>query len=146
MAARSKPKDPSKSKARISLNPRRPFAREILRRAEELAARYQVVVWLDCEENHYYGRGVELPLAMGDGRTADECVASAKKAFVAVVATMLESAQIPPSPAGEGKRDQQVNVRLTSDERLILETAARQQGFTGISDFVRSTALSGAKG
>jgi uncharacterized membrane protein len=103
------------------------------------------VVWFDSEEKEYYGRGVELPLAMGDGRTADACMENTVKAFVSVLATMLEAGQTPPAPASGGKRDQQVNVRLSSDERLILETAARRQGFTGVSDFVRAVALSGAK-
>ena len=68
-----------------------------------------------------------------------------RAAFVAVLATMIEAGQTVPAPAGEGRRDQQVNVRLTSDERPALETAARQRGFAGISDFVRAAALAGAK-
>ena len=66
-----------------------------------------------------------------------------RAAFVAVLATMIEAGQT--VPAGEGRRDQQVNARLTSDEGPTLETAARQRGFTGISDFVRAAALAGAK-
>jgi predicted RNase H-like HicB family nuclease len=134
-----------KSKARHSNDPRRPFSPEILHRAQKLAGRYQVVVWRDEEEKEFFGRGVELPLAMGDGRTADECIRSTREAFVAVLATLLEAGLPTPSPALEGKRDQQVNIRLTSDERLVLEAAARRSGFTGVSDFVRTAALAGAK-
>jgi predicted RNase H-like HicB family nuclease len=134
-----------KSKGRSSSDPRRPFDRDILHRAQALAAKYQVVVWHDDDEDCYYGRGVELPLAMGDGQTAEDCVKATHEAFVSVLATLLESGQAVPAPATAGKRDQQVNVRLSSDERLILESAARKQGFTGISDFVRAVALAGAK-
>jgi predicted RNase H-like HicB family nuclease len=134
-----------KSNGRRSNDPRRPFAPEILHRAQKLAARYQVVVWRDDDEREYLGRGVELPLAMGDGKSPDECVKNTREAFVAVLATLLEAGHPTPSPASEGKRDQQVNIRLTSDERLVLEAAARRSGFTGVSDFVRTAALAGAR-
>jgi predicted RNase H-like HicB family nuclease len=138
-------KSSKKSNRQSSTDPRRPFAPAVIRRAEELAARYQVVVWHDEEENCFYGRGVELPLAMGDGSTSEQCIQETRAAFVAVLATLIEAGQPVPAPATEGKRDQQVNVRLTSNERLTLEAAARQRGFTGISDFVRAAALAGAK-
>jgi predicted RNase H-like HicB family nuclease len=123
----------------------RPFAPEILRRAEEIARRYQVIVWFDEECGEYYGRGVELPSAMGDGATPDACVAHTREAFVALVAYMLEEGQSPPPPAIEGVRTEQVNVRLSAEEKLVLETAAQSQGYRGISDFVRAAALSAAR-
>jgi uncharacterized protein (DUF1778 family) len=58
---------------------------------------------------------------------------------------MLEDGQVPPAPASEQKRTEQVNVRLTTEERLLLEEAAHNKGFRGISDFVRTTSLAQAK-
>lgn len=40
-----------------------------------------------------------------------------------------------------GKRTQQVNVRLTPEEKVILEGTARRKGFEGLSDFIRAAAL-----
>ena len=58
------------------------------------------------------------------------------------VATMIESGQRPPQPASEGRRTEQVNVRLTAEEKLLFANAAMNLGFKGISDFIRNTALS----
>jgi hypothetical protein len=35
------------------------------------------------------------------------------------------------------KRPAQINVRLTPEEKLLLEETARQEGFKGLSDFIR---------
>lgn len=118
----------------------RPFASEILRQAKEIAARYQVV--LQFEDGLFLGRGLELPLVMNDGKTADECVRKTRDALAATVAYMLEQGQRPPTPASEENRSVQVNVRLTPSEKAALEQAARNKGFRGLSDYVRHAALS----
>jgi predicted RNase H-like HicB family nuclease len=117
----------------------RPFTTDVLRRARDLASKYQVI--LRHEDGEYYGRGLELPLVMSDGKTPDACVKNTRDAFVAAIATMLELNRTPPSPADEGTRSEQVNVRLTPEEKILLEEAARMKGFRGISDFVRSASL-----
>lgn len=89
----------------------------------------------------YLGRTIEMPLVMSDGKTPDQCVAQVLDASAAAIATMLEGGQRPPSPSRNLKRDQQLNVRLTAEEKLQLEEAARQAGFRSISDFVRAAAL-----
>jgi hypothetical protein len=61
----------------------RPFSPAILKRAKALAERYQVVMWL--EDGEYYARGVELPGAGGDGKTPDECMASTRESFIALI-------------------------------------------------------------
>ena len=54
---------------------------------------------------------------------------------------MLEEGQSPPPPASEGVRTEQVNIRFSAEEKLALETAARQHGFRSVSDYVRAAAL-----
>ena len=120
----------------------RPFAPKILAEARALADRYQVVVWF--EDGEYHGRGVELPFTFGGGKTPGACVENTRRGFVLDAASMIEAGETPPAPAAEGKRDQQINVRVTSEEKLILESAARRAGAAGLSDFVRSRALAGA--
>lgn len=99
-----------------------------------------------CEDGEYYGRGLELPGAMDDGSTPDECVTHTREAMVAMVAYMLEEGRMPPPPASEGARTEQVNVRLTAEEKLAMEQTAQRKGYRGISDYVRAAALAGMKG
>src|SRR5450432_702656 len=118
---------------------RRPFSREILKRASAIAAHYQIV--LQFEDGEYYGRGLEMPFVMNDGKTPDACVTATREALTIAVADLLDRDEVPPSPASLNKRSEQVNIRLTSEEKLLLEELARSKGFRGISDFVRSTSL-----
>jgi predicted RNase H-like HicB family nuclease len=98
-----------------------------------------MIIW--AEDGEYYGRGVELPFAFGDGKTVEQCVKDTRRAFVATVASLLQDGYAPPAPATEGRRDQQINIRLSSEEKLMLETKARQSGAAGISEYIRAVAL-----
>jgi predicted RNase H-like HicB family nuclease len=113
---------------------------QFVARARPIAEKYQMVIWR--EDDEFYGRGVELPNSYGDGKTVEECANSTRESFVATVASLLQDGYEPPSPATEGKRDQQINIRVTSEERLLLETKARQSGASGISEYIRSMAHS----
>lgn len=126
------------AKAKKALD--RPFAPAILAKARKIASQYQVVIWLE-EDGDWYGRGVELPNTVDDGKTSAECVKKVQQALVGTVAWMLEEGQTPPPPASAGIRTEQINIRLTAEEKLALETAARQHGDAGISDYVRTAAL-----
>jgi predicted RNase H-like HicB family nuclease len=118
----------------------RPFAPDLLRRADEIAKRYQVVIW--PEDGGYFGRGVEMPGVMADGKTPAACYAAVYEALKVNVATLLEQGQTPPPAATEGQRTEQVNVRLTPEERLQLDAAAKQRGYRGLADFFRAAAVS----
>lgn len=120
----------------------RSFDAAIVREAAALAARYQVI--LETEGGHWYGRGLELSQVFGDGATPDKCVAATREALTAAVAYLLEQGQKPPAAARMGRRTQQVNVRLTAEEKAIIESTARRDGFSGLSDYLRATALKSA--
>lgn len=121
----------------------RSFPRDVLRRAAELSKQYQVILELDGGQ--WFGRGLELPGAMGDGKTPDKCVAATREAMISAVASMLEEGERPPAPASSGLRAMQVNVRLTAEEKALLESAAHNRGFNGLSDFIRFVALEAMK-
>jgi predicted RNase H-like HicB family nuclease len=140
MSTTSKSRSFSRKGAR--LRPDRPFDRAILEQARAFAQRYQVVLW--TQDGEWYGRGVEFPDAMNDGKTPEECIANTREMFVTTVAVMLEQGMTPPPPADEGVRNEQMNIRLSAEERLRLVTAAKQRGFEGVSDFVRTAALRAA--
>jgi predicted RNase H-like HicB family nuclease len=118
----------------------RPFDPAILRRAREIAVRYQIII--QEEDDACYGRGLEMPGVMNDGKTPAECLKATREALVVAVAYLLETGKAPPPPASENRRSEQINIRLTAEERVVLEEAARRKGFRGISDFVRSASLS----
>ena len=64
----------------------RPFAADVLRQAVELARQYQVI--LEFDDGEWFGRGLELPGAMGDGKTPDKCVAATRDAMVSALASI----------------------------------------------------------
>lgn len=113
-----------------------------LEAATELAARYRLVVTAH-PKGGFVGSSVEMPLVLGHGKTEAECLRDTREALVASVAHLLETGERPPAPAHEGKREVQINIRLTSDERVRIEEQARQAGFRSISDYVRRAALRG---
>ncbi len=121
----------------------RPFPPGVLAKARKIAGQYQVI--LACEDGHWYGRGLELPNIHGDGRTANQCVEDTREAFAGWVACLLEEGQRPPAAARGGARTAQVNIRMTAEEKALLETTANRKGFSGLSDFVRAAAMELAK-
>jgi hypothetical protein len=115
------------------------FPAGILAKARRVAEGYQIV--LSEEDGHWYGRGFEMPTVFGDGPTPTACYRSTREALIGATAFLLEQGNRPPPPARDGTRMEQVNVRLTADEKSILESTARRKGFKGLSDFIRTAAL-----
>ncbi|MBN1391269.1 MAG: type II toxin-antitoxin system HicB family antitoxin [Sedimentisphaerales bacterium] len=117
----------------------KPFDAKILAKARKVAERYEII--MSYENGEWYGKGLEIPTVFGDGKTAEECIENTREALAAVVAHLLEQGEVFPSPASENKRTEQVNVRLTKEEKIILNTSARAQGFHGLADFLRAKAF-----
>ena len=120
-----------------------PFDPDVLARAERTAAEYDIV--LRREDDEWYGHALEYPEAMGDARTPAACVRATRRALVAALAAMIEAGETPPPPARQAVRCEQVNVRLTQEEKALLETSARRKGFRGVSDFIRAAALASTR-
>ena len=111
--------------------------------AREIADSYRII--LHHEDGLYYGRGLELPDAMNHGRRPTSASRATRDILTTAVAYLLENGETPPAPASENKRTEQINIRLTPEEKLVLEETARSKGFRGISDFVRSVSLGSTK-
>lgn len=137
MSTKSKPSSATKANAKAI---DRPFDEDVLKRATDIALGYRMTLEKN-DEVGYVGSTVELPSVFAQGRTPDACVNATQQASAIAVATMLENGKIPPSPACTGKRDVQLNIRLTAHEKLLVQEAARRLGFKGIADFVRNAAL-----
>ena len=75
----------------------RPFPPALLAKARKIAGQYHVI--LDCQDGHWFGRGLELPSIHGDGKTVGQCVEDTREAFAGWVAYLLEEGRRPPTPA-----------------------------------------------
>ena len=115
------------------------FDKNILVAAKKIAGKYEII--LACENDRWYGKGVEMPMVFGDGKTPDECIQQTKEGLVSAVAHLLEQGEAVPSPASEGKRTEQVNVRLSTEEKTILSALASSRGYRGIGHYIRAKAL-----
>lgn len=111
-----------------------------MRKAKKMAADYRIVLEKN-ERLGFIGSSVELPTVFADAKTPDKCYKATQEALMVAVATMIECGQRPPQPASAGRRTEQVNVRLTAEEKLLFANAAMNLGFKGISDFIRNTTL-----
>lgn len=118
---------------------------ELFRRARKIAEQYRIILEQD-ETGYYVGHALELSGAIDGGDTPDECVANVREALTTLITYMFEVGRIPPPPASDAKRTEQVNVRLTAEEKLKIEAAAKRDGFRGVSDFVRAAALASTGG
>jgi predicted RNase H-like HicB family nuclease len=123
-----------------SMDMRRAFKASVLHKAKKMAADYRIVLEKN-ERLGFIGSSVELPTVFADAKTPEKCYKATQEALMVAVATMIECGQRPPQPASAGRRTEQVNVRLTAEEKLLFANAAMNLGFKGISDFIRNTAL-----
>lgn len=112
----------------------------MLAKARKIAEQYRLVIEADPDCG-YFGYTVEMPLVMGDGRTIQACAKCILEATTITVAHMIEIGEQPPAPARDLKRDQQINIRLSAEEKLRLEATAHREGYRSMSDYVRAAAL-----
>ncbi len=107
--------------------------------AVKIVDQYQII--LAHEDDEWYGHGLEMPNVFADGKTANQCVMKTQDAMIAAVAYMIDAGQIPPAPAKEGQRTEQVNIRLGALEKTTLTAAAKRKGFKSLAGFLRASAL-----
>jgi predicted RNase H-like HicB family nuclease len=121
-------------------NPAVPFRPSILQKARAIARDYKLTIEKSTRLG-YVGSSIELPTVFADGATPDKCYRATQEALSVAVAAMLEAGQTPPQSAGFMKRNTQVNVRLTHEEKSMIAAAAAKSGFKGLADFIRTTVL-----
>lgn len=132
----------TRSKSRSSEARRRSLA-ALMPEARRIAARYKIIVEKG-DDGMWYGCGLELPLVMAEGKTAASCVREVRQVMAFAVAVLMADGHRPPLPASTGTRDQQVNIKFSTDEKAVLDAAASSRGFKGVSDFIRAAALEAA--
>ncbi|MCL2700960.1 MAG: hypothetical protein FWE88_04625 [Phycisphaerae bacterium] len=82
-----------------------------------------------------------IPEAVGIGKTIQECMTQTRELLISGIGTMLEMGETPPASARQNIRSEQVNLRLTPEEKALLESRSRAKGFRGVADYLRTTAL-----
>ena len=118
-----------------------PFDADIQAAAERIVDAYDIV--LRREDGEWVGHALEYPEAMGTGNTVQECMEATRECLIAGVGTMLEMGDTPPVAARQNIRSEQVNLRLTPEEKALIESHSRTKGFRGVADYVRTAALAG---
>lgn len=111
----------------------------MLRRARKVADTYSLR--FEPSGDGYIGTVVEMPGVLGVGNSIESSAKETVELLVSALATLIEMGEPIPSPASAAKRDRQVNIRLTADEKLRLEDAARAAGFRSVSDYLRTAGL-----
>lgn len=119
----------------------RPFAGDVEARAAELVRQYAIVSRYNEQDGEWHAHAMEYPEAIGVGESEVDAIDAARQSAEIGVCVMLEEGQRPPAPAREQIRTQQINVRVTPEEKAFLETRSREKGFRGLSDFVRAKAM-----
>jgi len=136
----SKAKAFSEKKTKKPIDLKKSLKASVLRKAKKISSEYCVTIGKN-DRLGYIGSAVEFPTVFADAKTPEACYKATEEALMVAVAVMLENGQRPPQPASAGHRSEQVNVRLTAEEKLLFSNAAMNLGFKGISDFIRNTAL-----
>lgn len=118
----------------------KPLDAGVLRRAREIVRGYRLVIQ-PSDRLGYIGHTVEVPTVFADGASPERCVKAVMQAQAGYVAMLLESGETPPSPVSDARREAQINIRVTAEEKMIFEEGARRGGFRNVSEFIRTSTL-----
>jgi predicted RNase H-like HicB family nuclease len=145
MSSASASRSKSKAAERTATNdPHRPIPDDLIQRGRKLAAKYRMVIER-AEHGGFFGSTIEMPLAFGEGKTIEACARDILEATALSIAVTLENGERPPAPSREAARTQQVNIRISGEEKLQLEAIAKRDGYRSLSDLVRAAALRSIK-
>lgn len=108
-------------------------------KGREIAEQYEFII--GREEGEYVAHSVEMWPNVGSGKTVDAAIAECKENVAMCAAAMIADGEEPPRPASEGLRTAQINIRVSSREKALMETKAKAGGFNGVADYVRAVAL-----
>ena len=119
---------------------REAFPSEVWEKAEHLSKRYRVSIDSD-PDGGFLGSSQDFQRIFAEGKTPQACFSAAQTLIAVSIATMLANDQRIPEPIGSGKRDRQINFRVSGEEKARMEAARKRRGFEGMGDFVRTAAL-----
>ena len=120
-------------------NKNRPFEKEILKRAAEIAAEYQLI--LGTEDGEFTARGLEYSSALGIGKSEAEAIKVCREVLTTLVAYHLEKGEKFSMPSKQNLRNEQISLKVSAEEKVRIEAAAKLKGFRGVGDYLRTLAL-----
>ena len=114
------------------------------RDAFERASKFGIVITRSAG-GKFIGTVREFPNVLVQESDAARCHEAMTTVLALAIADMLKGGRPVPSP-GDVRRNVQVNVRLTDEEKRQIEAAGHIRGFSGVSDFMRTAAVQFARG
>lgn len=117
-----------------------PFDPAVLRRARRHASAFGRTTLFDAESGEWVSRCVELPDTIGVGDSARDAMKELTENLAVWFAYLAEQGDPWPDPSS-APRSEQVNIRLTVQERAEFEAAAKRLGLSSIADLVRLSVL-----
>lgn len=114
---------------------------DVRKRATNLVQQYSIVMTTSVD-NLYHVRFAEFAEISVSGTDIETCIVNLRDAGVTHVLQLLRDDKNVPRPLQNLTRREQVNVRLTSEEKVVIASAARKRG-KRISDYMRARALDG---
>ena len=119
---------------------REAFPADLWEKAERLSRSYRVFIDPD-PDGGFLGSSEDFQRVFAEGNTPQACFDATQTLIAVSIATMLANDQRIPEPIGNGKRDRQINFRVSGEEKARMEAARKRRGFEGMGDFVRTAAL-----
>ena len=117
-----------------------PFPEGVLEQAREAVRHYRLTIE-ESQQGGFLGSSIEMPHVFAHAAEVEACLAKTRSALAIAVAALIESGRAVPAPTSENRRDQQVNIRMSANEKALLEQASNREGFRSLSDFLRTTTL-----
>ena len=117
----------------------------LIREARVRALEFNIVV-SQRDSGKYVGFAREFPRHFGIGGSVEECFHKTRDAIVGAVALSMKLGEPIPEPVRDLRRHEQVNIRLTIEEKAMLQAAADADGARSLSDFVRELCLTASRG
>lgn len=119
---------------------RKPIDPALLRQARRHASQFGRVTVFDSVSDEWVSTCVELPNAIGVGDSAKEAEKELTENLAVHFAYLKEIGRTWPEPSSS-PRSEQLNIRLTVQEKAEFEAAAKRLGLSSVADLVRMIVL-----
>lgn len=112
---------------------------ELVQRARDIVQNYSMFISPHSKKG-FRGRSVEFPEILVHAPDRASCLKKLEQVLTQVVLTVLKDGGTVPRPS-DGRMTEQLNFKLTFDQKLLVENLASQRGFSGLSEFIRDLVI-----
>jgi len=118
------------------------YSDAIFQKAVELARSYHIVV-RESATGGFIANCAELPVSIHRDQ-AEDALKAARHAAEVGIATILEDGEEPPAPIEFHRRTEQVNVRMSVEDKRLIQKACEAKGISSLSEFFRRSTVNAA--